>query len=117
MPRLWPLRRFRVADTSMQPTLYPGDRLLVMTWLAPRPGDVVVLRDPDAYLSFAVKRVESVTPDGGVVVRGDNANVSRDSRHFGPLPRRLIVGRAVYRYSPAQRRGSLGTRPTSRRKP
>jgi mitochondrial inner membrane protease subunit 1 len=108
MPRLWPLRRFRVEDTSMQPTLQPGDRLLVLTWLAPRQGDVVVLREPDAHLSFAVKRVESTTPAGEVLVRGDNANVSRDSRHFGPLPRQLIVGRAVYRYFPAQRRGSLG---------
>jgi nickel-type superoxide dismutase maturation protease len=107
MPRLWPLRRFRVEDTSMQPTLHPGDRVLVMTWLAPRRGDVVVLRDPDAHLSFTGKRVDSVTPDGEVVVRGDNPNVSRDSRHFGPLPRELIVGRAVYRYYPADRSGSL----------
>jgi nickel-type superoxide dismutase maturation protease len=107
MPRLWPLRRFRVEDTSMQPSVQPGDRLLVLTWAAPRQGDVVVLCDPSAPLSFGIKRVESFTPQGDVVVRGDNLNVSRDSRHFGPLPRRLIVGRAVYRYLPAHRRGSL----------
>src|SRR5262245_57339136 len=107
MPHLWPLRRFRVQDTSMQPTLRPGDRLLVATWLAPRQGDLVVLRDPDARARYAIKRVEALTERGEVVVRGDNVNVSRDSRHFGPLPRDLIVGRAVYRYLPAPRRGSL----------
>jgi nickel-type superoxide dismutase maturation protease len=107
VPRLWPLRRFRVDDTSMQPTLRPGDRLLVATWLAPRQGDLVVLRDPEAHLSFAVKRVAALTSRGEVVVRGDNVNVSRDSRHFGPLPRGLIVGRAVYRYLPGDRRASL----------
>jgi nickel-type superoxide dismutase maturation protease len=107
MWRLWPLRRFRVEDTSMQPALQPGDRLLVLTWAAPRRGDVVVLHDPDARSSFAIKRVESLTSQGQVVVRGDNINVSRDSRHYGPLPRNLVVGRAVYRYLPAPRRGSL----------
>jgi len=107
MSRLWPLRRFRVEDTSMQPSLEPGDRLLVLTWSAPKRGDVVVLRDPSARARFAVKRVESLTAQGEVVVRGDNVNVSRDSRHFGPLPRDLIVGRVVYRYLPAHRRGSL----------
>ena len=91
----------------MQPTLRPGDRLLVATWLRPRMGDLVVLRDPDARATYAIKRVESLTERGEVVVRGDNVNVSRDSRHFGPLPRGLIVGRAVYRYLPAPRRGRL----------
>ena len=91
----------------MQPTLRPGDRLLVATWLRPRQGDLVVLRDPDARATYAVKRVAELTRRGDVIVRGDNVNVSRDSRHLGPLPRGLIVGRVVYRYLPAPRRGSL----------
>jgi len=33
--------------------------------------------------------------------------VSRDSRHFGPVPRGLVVGRVVYRYLPGARRGRL----------
>jgi nickel-type superoxide dismutase maturation protease len=100
-------RRFRVFDTSMQPTLRPGDRLLVLTWAAPRANDVVVFRDPDARQTFTVKRVQALTADGDVVVRGDNVNVSRDSRHFGPVPRALLVGRAVYRYLPGTRRGAV----------
>jgi nickel-type superoxide dismutase maturation protease len=103
----FPLRRFRVRDTSMQPALRPGDRLVVTPWARPRPGDVVVFRDPDATSIYTVKRVQALTAEGSLVVSGDNANVSRDSRHFGPVPRSLVVGRAIYRYLPGPRRGSL----------
>jgi nickel-type superoxide dismutase maturation protease len=92
------LRRFVVADTSMQPALRPGDRVLVVRWLRPRPRDLVVLRDPDGQSTLLLKRVDHFTVDGRVDVRGDNPYVSRDSRHFGPVPRRLILGRVVYRY-------------------
>jgi signal peptidase I len=91
----------------MLPALRPGDRLLVSGWLGLRVGDVIVSRDPEACSQFLIKRVASVGSNGDVVVAGDNPNVSRDSRAFGPLPRSLIVGRAFYRYLPPDRRGSL----------
>jgi nickel-type superoxide dismutase maturation protease len=94
-----PLRRFRIADTSMQPALRPGSRVLVATWGKPRVGDIVVLRDPEFRSTFTVKRVIAVDA-GGYQVRGDNVNVSRDSRHFGTVPRSLIIGRVVFRYGP-----------------
>ena len=101
------LRRFHVADTSMQPTLWPGDRLLIAQWLRPRSGDLVVFRDPEARSTFLVKRVASAAHNGSLEVRGDNPNVSRDSRHFGPVPPTLVIGRAIFRYLPAVRRGRL----------
>ena len=52
-------------------------------WLAIHAGDVVVFRDPEAPSIWLVKRVASLAPGGAVLVRGDNPNVSRDSRHFG----------------------------------
>ena len=39
--------------------------------------------------------------------RGDNVNVSRDSREYGAVPRPRVVGRVVYRYLPGARRGRL----------
>ncbi len=104
------LRRFVVRDTSMLPVLQPGDRLVVATWLSPRPGDLVVLRDPEQLSTFLVKRVAGLEPNGGVVLHADNPNVSRDSRHFGAAPRRLIVGRVVFRYLPAETRRWLSSR-------
>ena len=100
------MRRFVVADTSMQPSIRPGDRLIVACWLTPREGDIVVFRDPEAHNTFMVKRVHQISANN-FDLRGDNPYVSRDSRHFGPVPKAWIVGRVVYRYLPAARRGSL----------
>ena len=105
--RVLPLQRFRVEDTSMRPVVQPGDRLLVGRWLRPRRGSLVVVRDPEYPSTFLLKRVARVEPNGDLLVQGDNPNVSRDSRHFGPVARQLIVGRAFYRYLPATRRGRL----------
>jgi nickel-type superoxide dismutase maturation protease len=94
----------------MSPTLRPGDRVVVLQWSCsrrPTLGDVVVFREPDAHLTFAVKRIVGIEVDRKLSVRGDNANVSRDSREFGPITPELVVGRVIYRYLPAERRGRL----------
>ena len=102
-----PLRRFVVQDTSMQPTLLPGDRVIVFQWSRTfKVGDTVVFVDPERRRTIAIKRVARAD-DQAIDVRGDNVNVSRDSREFGPVPRALILGRAIYRYLPGSRRGRL----------
>jgi nickel-type superoxide dismutase maturation protease len=107
LPSWLPLARFVVADSSMQPALRPGDRVLVSRWSRPRPGDVVVLRDPESSGTILVKRLVERAADGQYVVRGDNPNVSRDSRTFGSVPPSLLIGRVFYRYLPAERRGPV----------
>jgi len=82
----------------MQPALRPGDRILVATWATPRIGDMVVLRDPEWTSTYTVKRIVAAR-DGSYEVRGDNVNVSRDSRVFGAVPRSLVVGRVIFRYA------------------
>jgi nickel-type superoxide dismutase maturation protease len=96
-----------IFDTSMQPALRPGDRLLAARWRPARPGDIVLFRDPEATRTLLVKRVVARSQRGHLSVRGDNPNVSRDSRHFGPVPPTLVIGTIVYRYLPAARRGRL----------
>jgi nickel-type superoxide dismutase maturation protease len=100
MPRLppFPLARFVVADTSMQPALRPGDRVLVLRWFSPRARDIVVLRDPENPRRLLIKRLEQRTAQGGYVVLADNPNVSRDSRVFGAVKREALVGKVVWRY-------------------
>ena len=90
----------------MLPALEPGDRLVVLWVGRPRPGDLVALHDPREPARLVVKRVTAVGPEG-VSVLGDNPGASTDSRTYGPVPRRLVRGRAVYRYWPAPRRGRL----------
>ena len=99
--------RVEVAGPSMLPALEPGDRLLVVRGLRLREGEVVAVRDPHDEDRVLVKRATAVWPDGSVDVHGDNPGASTDSRDFGPVDRRLVVGRAVYRYWPEERRGRL----------
>jgi nickel-type superoxide dismutase maturation protease len=95
----------------MAPELAPGDRLLVVRvpqrWRI-RPGRLVAFPDPrpSGPPRLLVKRVMSVGP-AGVEVRGDDPAHSTDSRAFGAVPRRSIVGVAIYRYGPPGRTGRL----------
>jgi nickel-type superoxide dismutase maturation protease len=102
-----PLTRVVVVGDSMRPTLEPGDRLLVRRGSPVAAGDVVAVCDPRRPERVMVKRVASTSADG-VRVLGDNAAASTDSRLLGPVPPTAVVGRVVYRYAPASRRGKLG---------
>ena len=89
----------------MRPTLEPGDRVVCVRIgrRGVRRGDLVALHDPRGG-RLIVKRVASVDP---LTVEGDNPAASTDSRAFGPVDRGALVGRAIYRYWPEQRRGRL----------
>jgi nickel-type superoxide dismutase maturation protease len=99
-------RRVEVVGTSMAPTLLPGDRLLVLR-LPPAVGRLVVVRDPRQPGRVIVKRCRARLADGSLEVRGDAPGASTDSRHFGPVPRPLVLGRPVYRYHPPAAAGWL----------
>lgn len=104
--RAWPpLSRYVVQGPSMEPAYRHGDRLLVnrLAYIrsSPCPGHVVILRDPEHPQRLLLKRVGEAareSPSDHVRVLGDNATESRDSRHFGDVPRALIVGRAWLKY-------------------
>ncbi len=124
----------------MEPTLRPGDRLLVdpqaYRVAPPRPGELVVVVDPEAADRWLVKRVVGVGPGrfwrtssglrpysgdvqpsdaveeisleaGAVWVEGDALGASRDSRSFGPVAAGTVVGRVYFRYRPVERRTAL----------
>ncbi|MFI0149556.1 nickel-type superoxide dismutase maturation protease [Streptomyces lydicus] len=96
------LRAFGLAEVynrSMQPTLQPGDQLVVRYGAAVRPGDVVVLRHPFRQDLLIVKRAVR-RRDGGWWVQGDNPSVENDSREFGAVPDELVIARAWVRLRP-----------------
>jgi nickel-type superoxide dismutase maturation protease len=99
-------RRVVVEGRSMEPTLAPGDRLLVVGTPRVRPGDVVAVRDPRQGGRVLVKRVGAVLGDE-VVLRGDNEAASTDSREFGPVPAGAVLGRVVRCYAPPWRAGPV----------
>lgn len=104
-----------VRGVSMEPTYSAGDRLLVRRSRleAVRTGQVVVVRVAGAAMpgdptdGRLVKRAvavpgdpvpahipvrERVVPDGRLVVLGDNAARSNDSRRLGFIPADAVIG-------------------------
>jgi nickel-type superoxide dismutase maturation protease len=91
------LVRLQVEGVSMVPVLAPGDRILVLRTDQIAVGDIIACTDPDGSEAILVKRVSGVDRNS-VRVEGDNFGASRDSRHFGPVPRAAIIGRVLWCY-------------------
>jgi signal peptidase I len=79
-----------VEGTSMLPTYRPGDLVIALREHSPDIGDVVAYHDGHSDAVF-IHRVVDVTPEGRLVLKGDN-NDFTDS--YQPLPTE-VMGRAV----------------------
>jgi signal peptidase I len=119
-----------VADGSMLPAIRPGDWLLIdpTTRRWPRRGTAVVFREPGSDV-LAIKRVTGRPgdwipfADGWLQLGEDEAwllgdasddeltatghGPAIDSRRYGPVPVRALVGRAWLRYWPPARLGRI----------
>ncbi|MGE0058218.1 MAG: S26 family signal peptidase [Dehalococcoidia bacterium] len=109
------LQRYAVSGESMLPAFKPGDRLIAESWTyrlrAPRPGDVVVLRQFAGDGRKDLKRIVAgpgatasvlgiptpLGPDEWYVL-GDNLDASTDSRRLGPVQRQDILARVWFKY-------------------
>lgn len=142
--RLYVAQPFIVSGSSMDPTFYDGEYLIVdelsYRFSAPERGDVIIFRYPLEPKKFYIKRLiglpgETVQITNGVVtitkptgesfvldqpyvkltrndsenrtlgadeyfVMGDNRAASSDSRSWGPINRKHIVGKAFLRLFP-----------------
>jgi phage repressor protein C with HTH and peptisase S24 domain len=93
------LSLLKVAGDSLSPEYAEGDFVLIAKipfWLSPiKPGDVIVFRHHAHGLM--IKRVACLLPDGAEIeVIGAHPD-SQDSRTFGPINRRLVVGKVIWR--------------------
>lgn len=94
------VRLYGVAGASMQPAIRPG-QVIVVNRLAfrirsPKRGDVVVAQHPAQPDLIVVKRLTGDNGDGRYILRGDNSDRSLDSRHYGAISPRQILGRVVF---------------------
>lgn len=77
----------------MEPTLTQGDDVLVLCWLFKlEVGDLVVIKKQGRKM---VKRVKKAEKDRIFAV-GDNEKVSIDSRSFGWLFKKDIIGKVIW---------------------
>lgn len=94
----WPLWRVAVAERSMEPTLRPGDWLLVLRTRHVRTGQLVVARHPGRPGMLLVKRAARRDPTGWWLASDSPDGGAVDSRAFGAVPAGLIEGRVLLRY-------------------
>jgi nickel-type superoxide dismutase maturation protease len=105
----WPLWRVAVAERSMEPTLRPGDWLLVRRAVRPgrpvrvRPGQIVIATHPGNPGMLLVKRVAWPERGGWWLAADNPAAGGVDSGKLGAIPAGLIEGRVVWRYWPLRR--------------
>jgi signal peptidase I len=79
----------REGSWASEPPRWPADR---REWLIKRvaaiPGDQL----PEELLPAAIRSFESSVPAGKLVVLGDNADRSHDSRQIGYIPAERLLG-------------------------
>lgn len=86
-------QRYRIEGNSMLPLLHSDEQVLIRRSSDRlRVGDVVLARHPRKPELVLAKRIESITPEGEFVLRGDNVSASTDSREFGSVGRDSILG-------------------------
>jgi len=119
--RLFIAQPFIVNGASMVPSFQSGDYLIVdeITFRLrdPKRNEVIIFKYPKDPSKYFIKRIIGLpgdTVDGIILtasqyfVEGDNRNASSDSRIWGPVERKLIIGRPIARLLPV---GQLGLLP------
>ncbi len=88
-----PFFLYRVSGQSMQPALHPRDIVLglVPSLTKLKIGDVLIFRK---NRKFIIKRLAS-TSNGSFQMEGDNFMISIDSRYFGKIEKKEIVGKVI----------------------
>jgi len=86
-----------VSGSSMLPTLSDGDVVLLAPGSAADTGDIVLARHPYKTSVRLIKRVKGKTAEGQLTLAGDNPAESTDSRTFGAVPEKDILGKVVCR--------------------
>ena len=93
MPRL-----LKVTGLSLTPTFQPGDFVIVSKipffFIPPRPGDVVAFRQPG--YGTLIKQVAQVDPASGALTVTGTQPESVDSRIFGPVSPRSLLGKVIW---------------------
>jgi signal peptidase I len=87
----------------------PGDRLKVVggrAFIDGKPLEEPYAR-PDASCGICNLREEITIPDGHYFMMGDNRGASADSREWGPIPEKWMIGQAFLTYWPPGKVGPL----------
>ncbi|MEX0617179.1 MAG: S26 family signal peptidase [Candidatus Woykebacteria bacterium] len=97
----FPLERFKIVGHSMEPDFYSGQRIIINRWAYifsdPTIGDIIAFRDRHDKGKIALKKVKKIL-DKSYYVVGLNQEDSQDSRSFGYISSKEIIGKFFTRY-------------------
>ena len=97
-----PIKRFVVKGHSMEPLIKEGQGVLInrLAYLfsQPKVSDIVALNAPNIPNKLLLKRVEKVLKNNKYIVVGINKVDSTDSRQFGWVSSKDILGKVWLRY-------------------
>jgi nickel-type superoxide dismutase maturation protease len=92
------MRIMKVTGESLSPFFQKGDFVIVLNqsflFCKLKPGDVIVFRHPD--YGKLIKRIGSLSPDGDELFVVGTHPDSTDSRTFGPILRRWLIGKVIF---------------------
>ena len=94
-------KKLRIIGFSMQPTLNPGEEFLMnpRAYLkrSPQVNDIVVIFHPQQPSLRIIKRIAKIEKGDRYFLLGDNLQHSDDSRSFGLIERKQIIGKLTTR--------------------
>lgn len=91
---------FKVEGDSMLPALKDGDLVLINPSAEFEIGDIVLARHPFKQSVKIIKRVAEILEGEKYILLGDNSDESSDSRAFGSIAAKDILGKAEARIKP-----------------
>lgn len=91
-----PLIVFSIEEQSMLPLLSPGEKVLVSRMHKGKIGDIIVFINPDVKSKqlYLIKQVVNIE-NNKVYVVGKNTLESFDSRKFGWISKKNIIGKML----------------------
>ena len=98
LEKIFPFFKYLISGESMSPTLKPGQNILVnrLTYVFAKPkvGDIIALKDLGSK-KVLIKRISKTNKDNYFVL-GDNEKQSTDSRVFGWIKKKDIIGKVIF---------------------
>jgi nickel-type superoxide dismutase maturation protease len=90
-------RGFHVEGDSMLPALKDGDLVLINPSADLSVGDIVLAQHPFKQSVKIIKRISEIMANEKYFLSGDNRAESTDSRSFGAVPVKNILGKVMCR--------------------
>ena len=91
----FPLKRFKIKNDSMLPTIKAREEVITISYILSKPkvGDIIVFKHIVPPFIFC-KRIKKIINEE-VWVEGENKKVSFDSRKFGFVEKKNIIGKVI----------------------